>query len=282
VRVRFSSVTLCIFSLGAGVGAGVLQTPAQPTEVVFLSVGQGDCTVFRHAGLTILVDVGPATEHFDAGSRLIAPKLRGMGIDRVDLVFLTHPDSDHIGGLAGLSSRAKFGKVAAPSYFQDHPDLGESLRKAGIHLTDVLWLDRDLTFDFAGLQFDVRLPSYSKDLPDNEGSLLIQAKYKGHSVVLTGDAGEETELRALGRADWSADVLKAGHHGSKGSSAAAWLSEVHPRAVVVSCGRDNRFGHPAPEALGRFATVGAKVIRTDIEGDIRFAMTPSGFVRMRR
>jgi competence protein ComEC len=71
--------------------------------------------------------------------------------------------------------------------------------------------------------------------------------------------------------------MKAGHHGSRTANSELWLEAVRPKFVVISCGRDNQYGHPHPQALKRIRTEGAKVLRTDVSGDIRFEATPSGF-----
>ena len=248
----------------------------------FLSVGQGDCTVLRSDDLTVLIDVGPVSDTFDAGSRLVAPKLRQRGIDAVDLVILTHPDIDHIGGLAGLMSKVRVEKVAAAAYFRGHPDLERELGRAGLGDEDVLWLAQDARCRVGDAELDIRLPSYAPGDPDNEGSPFMRWSQGGHSAVMTGDASLETEAAEVGRDDWEAEILKAGHHGSSRATSLAWLRRVHPQTVVVSCGRHNRFGHPAAATLKRIAKIGAQVLRTDLDGDIDFERTAGGWVRVPR
>lgn len=261
---------LALAALGCGVAFGLLGRGDEPSDIVFLSVGQGDCTAIRHAGATILVDVGPSTDGFDAGSRIVAPKLRNLGVSRVDLVLLTHPDRDHIGGLAGLARRISIGRVGVSSEFRKHPDLLAALDAARIDPDLVWWIDGDRRVSYGGMSLFIRAPKRIEGESDNEGSLFLVARLPGLTAVLSGDAGKETEIEQAGRGDWRADVLKAGHHGSGGSTSEAWLKEVRPRWVVVSCGLANRFGHPAAAALSRIEAAGARVLRTDLDGDIRF------------
>lgn len=249
----------------------------QPSDITFLSVGQGDCTVVRSDGATFMVDAGPKTDDFDAGSRIVAPKLRQMGVNRVNILFLTHPDSDHIGGLAGLASRVRVDKVAAPAYFRKHPELSKSLSEAGIEEEQVLWLDRPLAGESGSLRFQIHLPRFSTGEAENEGSLFIRFQWGNSSAVLTGDASEEIEAIEAAEGNWKADLLKAGHHGSATSTSNAWLKEVQPIVVVVSCGVRNRYGHPAPATLERIRAAGAKVVRTDRDGHLGFFPTPTGF-----
>jgi competence protein ComEC len=90
------------------------------------------------------------------------------------------------------------------------------------------------------------------------------------SAVFSGDADKPVEKDMEPLENWSSQVMKVGHHGSKTSSDPSWLSVVHPRYAVVSCGLNNMYGHPAPQTLSRLQTTGAKIFRTDLQGDIEF------------
>lgn len=213
---------------------------------------------------------------------MVAPKLRTMGVDRIDLVLLTHPDTDHIGGLAGLAQRIPIERLGVSSEFRRHPDLLAALRSAKIDASEVWWIPSDSRVQFQDLSLFVRAPKISEGDNDNEGSLFIEARLLGTRVVLTGDAGEATEIVQAGRGNWRAELLKAGHHGSAGSTSSVWLNEVQPREVVISCGANNRFGHPAAATLNRIRAAGAKVARTDLEGDIRYVLEGGRFARESR
>jgi competence protein ComEC len=201
-------------------------------------------------------------------------------VEAIDLVVLTHPDADHIGGLSGLARRVPIRQVAVPAWFRRHPDLLAELKEARISTQRVLWLSGDWKLAGPGFTLEIRLPKRMTDDSDNEGSPFLRVHLKGMAAVLTGDAGEETELTMMGRADWRAAILKAGHHGSAGSSGEAWLRRVSPQVVVVSCGAGNRFGHPAPAAMERFVRVGASVLRTDRDGDVHFEPWGEGYRRV--
>lgn len=278
---RFNSVVVWIASLTAGAGLSAALPDESASDVTFLSVGQGDCTVIRHRGATILVDAGPRTERFDAGARLVAPKLRKMGIDRIDLLFLTHPDADHIGGLPGISRLIEVKCVATPAHFRGDPELLAALSEAEVEDSSVIWLTGRARVMVDTMSLSTSVPNMEPGADGNEGSLFVKASCGGGSVVLTGDADIETELRQLGVDNWSCDVLKAGHHGSGGSTGEPWLMETQPEAVIVSCGRENSYGHPAAEVLNRISRCGAAVSRTDIEGDIRFTFGLRGMLRLR-
>jgi competence protein ComEC len=104
----------------------------------------------------------------------------------------------------------------------------------------------------------------------NEESVVLLVEYAGCRVVFMGDAGDPVERRLAGRVG-DVDVLKVGHHGSRTASGTAWLAELRPERAVISVGRRNRYGHPAPEAVERLAAAGAQIFRTDASGTLTFA-----------
>lgn len=277
---RLSAVLGGVAALAGGATVGSFWESEPAARLIFLDVGQGDCSVITSGEQSFLIDAGPRTEEFDAGSRIVAPKLRKLGIDRIDLLFITHPDMDHVGGLPGLASKIRIDRVAAPAHFRGHAVLAQCLAEAGFRDRDVLWVDRPLAGSAGPLRFDLRLPTYSKDEPENEGSLLLRCAIGNSSAVFTGDANEEVEAVESGKFEWQADLLKAGHHGSATSTSKAWLAEVRPHTVVVSCGARNTYGHPAPSTLARIRECGAGLARTDTEGDLVFEPTPTGFRRV--
>lgn len=155
------------------------------------------------------------------------------------------------------------------------------MRVCGISDSDVLWTDKHATVEFGSFHLSLDSPPLFPGEKDNEGSMFVKFEGEGASAVLTGDANQETELKMLRREDWSAEVLKAGHHGSKSSTGTAWLKAVHPRYVVFSAGLANRYGHPTKEAMDRARAAGADIFRTDRDGDIAFEVRNGDFVRVK-
>lgn len=274
-RLSFALGGVAMLLLG-GVVCSRLQSP--PTRLIFLSVGQGDCALFSHAGVNVLIDVGPKSQGFDAGSRIIAPKLREYGVEKIDLVFLSHPDSDHVGGLKGILQRRSVGMIVVPGHFRDHADLNLTLKEAGISTDKVRWLDRHQDIKIGEFSVRAFVPRWTKDMDDNSGSLMLKLTGPGGATAaFTGDAPIETELQAMGRMDWRAQVLKAGHHGSNDSTSKEFLDAVDPRWVVFSAGRDNPFNHPSKGAVQRATESGAIALRTDQQGDVMFIHGDRGF-----
>lgn len=263
-----------------GAFAATIGSP-ESSRLTFLSVGQGDCAVFQAEGRTILVDVGPKTRYGDAGKRIVVPSLRRLGVDAVDLVLLSHPDADHTGGLAALLSAMRVGTVAIPAGFKEDQTMLDELREAGCPDSKVLWLGPQQSATVGEFRIEIECPSWHEGDPDNDGSDFVKITNGKASVVFTGDASTRTEQMMLPLADWSAQILKLGHHGSHTATGDAWLDEVKPQWAVVSCGRSNSYGHPHRDVLDRLEKRGTKVARTDREGDVSFAAGPDGWTRLR-
>lgn len=251
--------------------------------LTFLAVGQGDAIVWQDGGVNVMVDVGPKTrEGFDAGERIVLPKLRRMGIGKVDVIFITHPDSDHIGGLPALAKRFPSSKVFLNSGFKDNPDMSWWIKEAGLGPDRVVWLSGRHLLRYGETVIDVAAPPIGPGGNDNDGSLFIRIGKGSASAVMTGDASiamEESMQKELG---WRAQVLKAGHHGSRTSTSAAFVRSTNPNWAVVSCGRDNRFDHPHKSVLAVLQRESVEVFRTDLQGDVAFEVRERGFVPLLR
>lgn len=280
---RWAAVGAAVLALGGGFLAERV-TEFEGTRLTFLYVGQGDCTVFQHQGRTLVLDVGPRTEYADAGRRYVAPGLERLGARTIDLLLLTHPDLDHIGGLPSVAKRFRIGRVGVPAHFRGHPVLTEVLRQAKLDEGRLWWIDGDYRGRLGAFTVELRIPTFDPESPDNDGSLLMRIAAGKASAVFTGDAGfaEEAELVRRVGDGWRAQILKAGHHGSRSSTSADFLKRVRPREVVVSCGVGNPYGHPNPATLDRVRESGARIARTDREGDVVYVPGEAGFVRERR
>lgn len=236
-------------------------------RAIFLAVGQGDCTVIQSGDSAILIDAGPKRARDDAGERLVVPKLRKYGINRVEQIILTHPDGDHVGGTGAVLTRYPTAKLAASAGFEGNDQMVAWIQSWKAQPKDVQWLTSGV-FDFGGLRFVLWCPSVSESTPDNDGSVCVRVSGQGGSLVLTGDLSGDREAELIVATRWRADILKVGHHGSKSSSSAQFLAAVQPRAGIISCGRENSYRHPHPETLQRLKAAGIRAFRTDMDGDL--------------
>lgn len=272
------------YSVGVVVAACTLgafvYTREEPTRLTFLAVGQGDCAVLRHRGRTFLVDAGPALDRHDAGARIVLPRLREMGVSNVDLLFLTHPDLDHVGGAGAILDAYPNAQLAIAETFRNDPEMRKHLAGWKLPPGRIVWLPREGQMAVGDLRLRLHSPLPKNGKDANAGSLFLRIEQGAARAVLTGDAPREAERNALRLTDWSAQVLKAGHHGSRTSTDETFLRAVHPEWLIVSCGRDNRYGHPARETLMTAASQNVKIARTDREGDLSFEIRDGRFVRM--
>ncbi|MFC5403129.1 ComEC/Rec2 family competence protein [Cohnella soli] len=244
---------------------GVLQPPAKgKLSVYFLDIGQGDSTYIKTAaGDDILIDGGKN----DAGARVVE-YLKQLGVDDLEIVIATHPDSDHIGGLDTVIKSFNVKAVYAPkvSHTTDSfKDFLLAVKQAG----------RTIKEAKAGVQLPLQgteavfvgpAKSYGDDL--NDWSAVVHLSYGTTSFLFTGDAEKKSEKDMIETgAKLKADVLKVGHHGSVSSTSEAFLQAVAPTYAVISVGR-NSYGHPAETVLNRLENQGVSVFRTDTDGTV--------------
>lgn len=278
-RSRWVAITTLALAVGLGAWLGL--RGGDESSITFLSVGQGDCTVIQSDGTTILVDAGPATMHKDAGAKIVVPKLRALGVTEVDMVVLTHPDSDHIGGTGAILKTYPNARIAISRCFQTNRELNDDFEKWHVDPKSVWWLDAEQRVKAGSFTIEIRCPFNPPNGKTNDGSAFIHVANDHASAVLTGDAPIEVENAMVGRFDWRSQIMKAGHHGSRTASGAAWIRAVGPEVAIVSCGKDNSYGHPHRAVLERFAAVGVPVLRTDELGDIRYVVRNGRFFIVR-
>lgn len=248
--------------------------PGAGLELHFLDVGQGDAVAIRTPkGRWILVDTGPRSATFDAGERIVVPFLRARGVGRLEALILTHGDADHIGGAAAVIRAMKVSRIVEPGLALGRDLYLELLESATAEGAE--WLPardgRVLHLDGVELQFLWPQQLAVDTLIDpNDASAVTLLRYGNFAALLTGDASaavERTLVRQYG-GTLRAHLLKAGHHGSSTSTSAEFLQFVEPELVVISAGRGNRYGHPAPEVLDRLKATGVEIARTDQDGTI--------------
>ena len=248
-------------------------------EIVFLDVGQGDAAFVRFPnGKTMVVDGGERNAYFDCGEQVLLPFLRYMGVRRVDVVVASHSHNDHIGGLVTLLEQMEVG------YFLDSGQIYDSWTAQRLReLID----ERNVRYHrvaagdslaglggVAGLVLHPTTAFVDADgnVPFglNNGSVVFSLQHGAVRVLFTGDVEQETDpvILAWG-ARLQAQLLKVAHHGSRTSSQPLFIEAVAPAVAVMSLGEGNKFKHPAPEVVARYAAHGARVLRTDHTGAVQ-------------
>jgi competence protein ComEC len=270
---RMRSLSLAGLALACALAwLGALSRPDGLLHVVMLDVGQGDSIlVLTPNGRRLLVDGGPqASVLLDRLGRRFAPWDR-----RLDLIVLTHPDADHVGGLPAVIERYRVAAVLDPQLAVDTPDAAAwTAVMSATQIPSVRTMaGQRLVLDAAaGVSAEVLWPPEGGPVTDgevdpNSWSVVLRLTYGATSALLTGDidAAGELSMVATG-ARLRSDVLKVSHHGSSHSSTPEFLAAVQPALALIGVGANNTFGHPAPEVLARLSAV--PVRRTDLDGDV--------------
>jgi len=245
-----------------------IRSVSDPVKVHFIDVGQGDAILIQVKAKNILLDAG--TE--EAAPTILA-YLKTYGVEKLDLVFLTHPHEDHVGGMGEVLQKVPFEEFYTPDktvVTQSYERLEKALEKAG-KARNVL--KAGMSFDFGdGILLEVLTPSRSSYLNPNNYSPIMRLSYGNSAFLFTGDAEEVAETEALKTGkDLKADVLKAPHHGSATSSTQAFLDRVAPRFVVVTSEQGNDHNLPTPAILERYSAMGASVVLTEEKGTVVFS-----------
>jgi competence protein ComEC len=236
-----------------------------------VDVGQGDGMFLRTPdGHTMVVDAG-----FKGRGRALVSELQSRGINKIDLLVLSHPHADHIGGAIHLVKGFKVQEIwlsGAPSSTRVHLKLLKAIEQEGIPTKIVRAghqrkLGEEVQLHVLGPE-EPLLRGTRSDA--NANSVVLWIQHGTVDFLLTGDAEKETEQRVLevlrARPPPDFEVLKVAHHGSRYASSEAFLARVKPKLALISCGLKNRYGHPAPETLQRLRDVGAMVFSTAQNG----------------
>lgn len=235
--------------------------------VIFLDVGQGDASLIKApGGQVILLDGGPDNQ-----------VLWGLGKNlpfyrrRIDFLVLSHYHDDHLMGLIEIIKRYRVGTLIFSGESPDSLLVQELLRIARKYGVKLQTLDgrANLAFD-SNCNLSLLNPVILGIKKDPNNSLAARLDCHGQSFLFSGDNGLAVEKALLG-SDWplTANVFKASHHGSNTSNGLNFLEKVAPRLVVVSVGKENRFGHPGVSFLERAASLGLSITRTDQAGEIK-------------
>ncbi len=250
----------------------VFTKPDGKLKIVFLNVGQGDATFIETpSGARILIDGG-------SGSRVLGELARVMPFyDRqIDVVIATHTDADHIGGLTEVLRRYDVGMMIENGMTVDtriwreldeliHDE--ESARHTAV-AGERLVLGGGAYLDILGPMVGEHEKLAAKA---NDVMIVSRLVYGENEVLLTGDIERDDEVRLVASGiDMQSDILKVAHHGSKNSSTDLFLARALPKIAIVSAGEENRYGHPHQETLDRVAKIGARLLRTDIDGRLCF------------
>lgn len=295
---------------GALLAVSVLFLSVRPKvrgmEVFFLDVGQGDGIFLRTGETAILTDCG-SSQYRSVGKNRLAPFLKSKGVRRLDYIFISHADSDHINGIVWMlenEERISVGQIIMPAPGEGdeaYQKIGELGSERGAVIE---YMEAGQKLKEGGLVIEAVYPNRDLNAGDRNGhSLVLSVAYQDFRMLLTGDVEDAGERRML---EWTREakygnpkegddaagrpplpenvtVLKAAHHGSATSTGREFLACVKPAFTILSYGRGNSYGHPSPETVERLTEIGTEIWRTEVSGAIKIStdgkkMKVSGFV----
>ena len=253
---------------------------ANQFEMHVLDVGQGQCTIFGAEGHYMIFDGGGR-----GSSSFVVSYLQQMGIETVDVVAVSHYEEDHMSGIIGVLSAFSCKRLLLPPY-EGTGELYQSLATAALsNGCEIIHPRVGDNYSFGGADLKVLGPQKPDYPADNDMSLCLKVTYGEKGFLVCGDAQQASEMDLVNSGEnLKADVYVADHHGSSTSSMDAFLDCISPQFAIISCGKDNGYGHPSMETLQRLKNHGISLFRTDQQGtivaysdgsDIWFNMEPS-------
>jgi competence protein ComEC len=252
-----------------------LVIPKNHVGVNFIDIGQGDSTLIRTTkNHTILIDGGGSEQSdYDVGEKVLLPFLLKNGIISIDVMVISHFHEDHVEGLITVLEKLKVNKIIIGLQGKSTELLDKVLSISSKKNIQVCVLKKDDKIVIDDIILDVLFPNSNYEQPNNlnNNSLIIKAKAFDTTILFTGDMEvpeEEALLREVTKDTLKSTILKVGHHGSKTSSSKEFLLKVSPSISIISCGVNNKFGHPNKEVVERLKELGTRIYRTDLLGQI--------------
>ena len=282
-KIRRWTIPVTVLLLAVGTGGMALPHGRKgEAQVVMLDVGQGDCFFVRAPnGGTILIDGGSSTVS-KVGQYRIEPFLKSQGVAKLDYVFVSHGDADHMNGIEEMLDRQDYGvriqSIILPVrevWDKTLEELSEKAKKSG---AKVWIMEKQGKLDLGGLTLTCLWPGsgYGKEA-GNEASLVLGLTYGSFDMLFTGDLEKEAEEELAeylhkeleeGRLPKEYEVLKVGHHGSKNATSEVFLQTAAPHWAFVSAGQGNTYGHPHAEVIKRLAKWGCTLYNTKEQGAV--------------
>lgn len=280
-KIKPYVIAVCIF---AAVLCMCIRFP-QKTEITMLDIGQGDCIYIHEKGMNILVD-GGSSDVSKVGTYRIIPFLKSKGVKKIDYAIISHIDSDHYNGILECLQAGKSGGIQIDNIVlstaslhsnekekrKEHQMLCEAAKKVKCK---VIYISCGDVLEYNSLELQCLHPMDQNIYRDsNATSLVLMLRYGEFNMLFTGDIGinEEQDLNVR-----QAEVLKVGHHGSDYSSSEEFLKRLSPQTAIVSCGVNNRYGHPGEQSLSRLEKHNTEVYITTDCGAISIYPAKEGY-----
>ncbi len=259
-------------------------------KIYFVDVGQGDSTfIVTPKNETILIDGGGSLgTDFDVGESTLLPYILDRGYKKIDLMFVSHFDQDHIGGLFKILEELKVEKVCISKQEEDSENYQKFLNIVKEKNIQVLVVKKgDKIVLDNNLYFDILWPN-DKQIEENKlnnNAIVMKLNYNNFSTLFTGDIEKLAEEKILeiykNSKILESDILKVAHHGSKTSTTDEFLNKVKPKIALIGVGKDNMFGHPSNTTIEKLEKMNIKIYRTDLNAEISICVNDKGQVSIK-
>ncbi|HII4498592.1 TPA: ComEC/Rec2 family competence protein [Clostridium perfringens] len=269
-KIISSIIGIIVVLLAGYFGIDLTQDSKVPKDsklmISYMDVGQGDAAYIKVNGNDILIDAGPRSN-----SKELLEQLKAKNIDDFELVIATHPHEDHIGGMVDVFKEYEVKAFYSPKIThttKTYENLVKAVKDEGLKTKE---LKGGMVIDLGeGAKFEVFTPQKLEYEELNDYSPIMKLSFGDTSYLFTGDAEKLAEEEALAKYKNSldSDVIKFGHHGSSSSSSNAFIEAVSPKYGIISCAKDNKYGHPHRETLDIIKKYNIKTFRTDTDGEI--------------
>ncbi|EOU1755106.1 ComEC/Rec2 family competence protein [Clostridium perfringens] len=269
-KIISSIIGIIVILLAGYFGIDLTQDSKVPKDsklmISYMDVGQGDAAYIKVNGNDILIDAGPRSN-----SKELLEQLKAKNIDDFELVIATHPHEDHIGGMVDVFKEYEVKAFYSPKIThttKTYENLVKAVKDEGLKTKE---LKGGMVIDLGeGAKFEVFTPQKSEYEELNDYSPIMKLSFGDTSYLFTGDAEKLAEEEALAKYKTSldSDIIKFGHHGSSSSSSNAFIEAVSPKYGIISCAKDNKYGHPHRETLDIIKKYNIKTFRTDTDGEI--------------
>lgn len=239
--------------------------PEGSCEVHFIDVGQGDSTLFLSGENSLLIDAGPYSSA-ESTAYYISSRT-----DSLDYFILTHPDEDHIGGAVTVIESLGVEHIIMTDAVKDTRTFTRLLDAIDEYDIDVIKAEAEDEYEAGDISFTLLAP-LDVFYDYNEYSIVTRVEFGENSVLVMGDAEKNSEVLLLNKYGKGirSDILKLGHHGSSTSTGEEFFATVSPRCAIISCGRNNSYGHPHRETVELLEKYGTEYFRTDTSGSVVF------------
>lgn len=256
--------------------SSAIQSDDNILDAYFIDVGQGDCSLFISDGMSMLIDSGEA-EYADTVIKTISD----YGVTSIDYVVATHAHSDHIGAMAEIISEIDVKNIIISEPCEEssltvmYEKFIDAMENSG---AEIILAEPDYSFRLGNADCTVLAPFNVDSSNENNNSVVMLITAGKTSFLMTGDAEKSVEKQLKEKyPSLDTDILSVGHHGSSTSSSAEFIKHITPELGIISCGLNNRYGHPSSKTIETLDSAHVKYYRTDICGTITVHCTATGY-----